>query len=69
MGASEPQGEYRSPRRPLRLSDLPIDLLALVASQLGQDDEFATALSCRALREAVARSEHRAARGSLSTLI
>jgi hypothetical protein len=63
----EGAAEYRSPRKAKGLTDLPIDLLAFVAGKLDLDDELATALSCRALREAVARSEHRAAQSGVST--
>jgi hypothetical protein len=67
---SSTRGKAEKARSKPRLTDvLPLELLALIASQLGVDDELAAALTCRALRAAVARSEHRAARGKLSTRI
>jgi hypothetical protein len=64
-----PRGQADKARREMRLTDLPSVLLEVVASQLHANYEFAAALTCRALREAVAHSEHRAARGMLSTSI
>jgi hypothetical protein len=53
----------------LTLLDLPPELLAVAAAHLPEDAELAVALTCRKLREAVKASEHRAARGRLSTSI
>jgi hypothetical protein len=55
--------------RPMLLLDLPLELLGAIATQLAEDDELATSLTGRKLREAVKASERRAAGGRLSTSI
>jgi hypothetical protein len=52
-----------------RLLDLPAELLLAIVAQLAEDDELAASLACRKLREAVARTERRAAGARLSTSI
>jgi hypothetical protein len=46
---------------------MPVELLVAVATQLAEDDELATSLACRKLREAVAATKRRAAGAQLST--
>jgi hypothetical protein len=53
----------------MKLLDLPAEMLAAIAAHLPADDEFAASLSCPPLRLAVAASEHRAARGRLTTVV
>jgi hypothetical protein len=55
--------------RALHLLDLPADVLAVIATQLAQDDELAAALACRRLRQALAGTERRVAGAWLSTTI
>jgi hypothetical protein len=53
----------------MRLLDLPAELLGTIVAQLLEDDELATSLACRRLREAVAATMRRAAGARLSTSI
>jgi hypothetical protein len=59
-----------APKRRCRLLDLPSELLVAVVTQLSEDDELATSLACRKLREAVTWTERwRTAGARLSTTI
>jgi hypothetical protein len=51
----------------MRLLDLPAELLVAIVAQLLEDDELATSLVCRRLREALAATERRTAGARLST--
>jgi hypothetical protein len=53
----------------IRLPDLPVELLVAIVAELLEDDELATSLVCRRLREAVAATMRRAAGARLSTSI
>jgi hypothetical protein len=55
------RGRFRSSRARVLLLDLPAELLVAIVALLLEDDELATLLACRRLREAVAATNSRQA--------